>query len=295
VRCVESGEFGSIEAQTYDFVYALDPAFVALRQVRRLLKPGGYCWFRYDRLAPARIDLLEFTQNEDFQVLALENTGGQGLWTSWRQQPRGWHASVQPPRVKEGELPVIIRRITNASSSEPVAPCRGRFASIAIYAENLPAEAGLHHLRATIGSSFGTVTYIGPADSSACQVIRADLPDLEATGLLPVQLCWLDEPISAPAALRVIPPGPSVPRLISVSKTVTAHGLTLTAEEIARPDEIEILVGGLRVDSFDYVCTDRRAWRFEIAVEIPQGLRPGRHALEMRAGRRKLPPVQIEV
>jgi len=293
VARVDPDDFASIDAQSFDFIYGLDPSFAMLRQVRRLLKPGGYCWFRYEAQAPTRIDLLEFTQNEDFQVLALENVGGQGLWTSWRQQPRGWHSSVQGPAP--GEMPVRIRKITNASSSEPVAPCRGRFATIAIYATNLPADAGLHHLRVTIGSSFGTVAYVGPADATGCRVIRADLPDLEATGLLPVQLYWNEEPISPPAVLRVIPPGPSVPRLVSLSKNVTAHALTLTAEEIRRPDEIEIYVGGRPVDALDYVCTDRKARRFEIAVEIPGGLAPGKHSLEMREGRRKFPPVQIEV
>ena len=77
---------------------------------------------------------------------------------------RDRYAAVQDPRAAAGDLPVVIRRITNASSSEPVAPCRGRFASIAIRAGNLPADAGVHHLRVTVGSSFGTVTHIGPED-----------------------------------------------------------------------------------------------------------------------------------
>jgi hypothetical protein len=253
------------------------------------------------------VDLLEFAQSEDFQVLALENIGGRGMWTAWRKQPRGWYASLQEQQGKPaafpvtgaGEFPVVIRRITNGSNSEPLAPCRGRFASIAIYAERLLADAGLHHLRVTVGSSFGTVTYVGPAGhpgyGSGYQQIRADLPDLEATGLLPVQLYWLDAPISAPMAFRVIPPGPSVPRLVSLSKRVTAHRLTLTAEEIVRPDEMEVLIGGLPAQELNYVCTDRRARRFEIAIEMPAGITPGKHALELRIGRRKVPAVEIEV
>lgn len=295
VERADPGDLAPFEAQSYDFIYALDPGFPALREIRRVLKPGGYAWMRMEMPAQTRVDLLEFAQSEDFQVLAMEHTGADGLWTTWRKQPRGWYASVQDPRPHAGETPVVIRRITNASSSEPVAPCRGRFASIAIRAGNLSADVGLHHLRVTVGSSFGTVTYIGPADASGYRQIRADLPDLEATGLLPVQLYWMEEPVSAPAALRVIPPGPSVPRLISLSKNVTARALKLTAEEIGRPDEIEIWVGGMPVDELSYVCTDRRARRFEIGVEMPASLAPGKHALEMRVGRRKIPAVQIEV
>ena len=232
VELADAGELTSFEAQAYDFVYALDPGFAALREIRRALKPGGYAWMRLESPAHTRLDLLEFAQSEDFQVLALENTGAHGLWTTWRKQPRGWYAAVQDPRPNAAELPVVIRRITNASSSEPVAPMpRPRFASIAIRAGRLPADAGLHHLRVTVGSSFGTVTYVGPTDGSGYgQELRADLPDLESNRIAAgaVSVLAMEESISAPAALRVIPPGPSVPRLLALSKNVTAHALKLS-------------------------------------------------------------------
>ena len=79
-----------IEPHSYDFVYTLDPNIATLRQIRRVLKAGGYCWMRYESPAQSRVDLLEFAQSEDFQVLALENTGGRGLWTTWRKQSCGW-------------------------------------------------------------------------------------------------------------------------------------------------------------------------------------------------------------
>ena len=295
VERAEPDHLAPFEPQTYDFVYTLDPGIATLPEIRRVLRAGGHAWMRFDSAARSRVDLLESAQSEDFQVLAIESVGSQGLWTSWRKQPRGWFASLPTPQPGSGELPTIIRRITNAQSSEPLAPCRGRFASIAIRAENLPADAGLHHVRVTVGSSFGTVTYIGPADRSGYREIRADLPDLEATGLLPVRLHWLDAPLSAPVAFRVIPPGPSVPRLVALSKRVTARALKLTAEEIARPDEMEISVGGMPVRELDYICTDRRAGRFEISAEMPPGITPGKHALELRVGRRKVPAVEIEV
>ena len=159
-----------------------------------------------------------------------------------------------------------IRRITNANSSEPVAPARGRFASISIWVENLPADASLHHLRVTVGDAFGTVTYIGPADRSGLQQINVLLPELGSTGLLPVEVRWLGKRISPVASLRVIPPGPSVPRVISVTDGVNLMSGTrietgsvkLTLEEIARPHEVEAIVGGLPVSDLEYVCIDPR-------------------------------------
>ena len=102
-------------------------------------------------------------------MLALEGVSTQYMWTTWRKQPAGWldeqqarafeaqSAKPADEQAMDAQTPARIRRITNASSSEPVAPCRGRFASISIWVENLPADAGLHHLRVTVGDSFGTV------------------------------------------------------------------------------------------------------------------------------------------
>ena len=104
-----------IEAHSYDFVYTLDPNVATLRQIRRVLKAGGYCWMRYESPAQSRVDLLEFAQSEDFQVLALENIGGQGLWTAWRKQPRGWFVSLRMVNpwmwawTAHGEIPVNFR------------------------------------------------------------------------------------------------------------------------------------------------------------------------------------------
>jgi hypothetical protein len=59
-----------------------------------------------------------------------------------------------------------------------VAPSRGRFAVISIRVGNLPVDAGLNHLRVTIGNSQGTVTSIGAMIRNDWQRIRVDLPQL---------------------------------------------------------------------------------------------------------------------
>src|SRR5207248_1065861 len=139
------------------------------------------------------------------------------MWTTWRKQPEGWFAALEDREIQGN---VKIRRITNANSSEPVAPSRGRFASISIWVENLPADAGLHHLQVTVGSSLGTVCYIGPPDKAGLQQINVILPPLEATGLLPVEILWVGKCISPAVTLRVIPPGPSVPRVRMITDGV---------------------------------------------------------------------------
>jgi len=306
----------------FDFVYSYavfqhipsrDVVFEYLRETHRVLKPGGLARLhfnglprmndQFDTWSGARVsssEVLEFARANDFQVLALEGVATQYMWTTWRRQPRGWFDSLENRQTREE---VKIRRITNANSSEPVAPSRGRFASISIWVENLPADAGLHHLQVTVGSSFGTVCYIGPPDKAGLQQINVILPELEATGLLPVTILWLGKRISPPATLRVIPPGPSVPRvrmitdgvnLVADHRIETRH-VKMVLEEIQRPDEVEVFVDGLRVSDLEYFCTDPRPQRFEMNCRLPEDIAPGTRYLQLHIGRRKLPPIAIEV
>lgn len=286
-----------------------------LREVQRVLKPGGFARLQlnglprslndqYTTWSGARFsanEILEFAQERELQVLALEGASTQYMWTTWCKRPAGWaHEQSERSFV---EMPSRIRRITNANSSEPLAPSRGRFASISIWVENLPPDAGLQHLRVTIGESLGHVIYIGPADNVGLQQVSVILPELEATGLLPVELRWLDTPIAPPTTLRVIPPGPSVPRLRSVTDGVNlvagtrieTRSVKLTMEEIARPFDIEASVSGQPVVGLEYFCVDPRPQVFEVNFHLPEGLPPGTHPLEVRVGKRKLAPVSLQV
>lgn len=309
--------------ETFEFVYSYavfqhiptrEVVIQYLRETQRVMKTGGLARLQfnglpqgggapYDTWAGARFsssELMEFARENDFQVLALEGVGTQYMWTSWRKQPRGW-SFAQEDRVPDTKL--RIRRITNAGSSEPVAPSRGRWASISIWVENLPPDAGLHHLRVTVGSSFGTITYIGPPDNIGLQQLNVILPELEETGLLPVEVHWFGQCISPPAVLRVIPPGPSVPTIASVSdgvnlvagKRIETRMVKVTLEEISRPHEIQASVDGHHVSDLEFFCVDPRPQKFEVNLRLPEEIGVGPHQLELRMGRRKLAPITIEV
>ena len=313
---------------SFDFVYSYavfqhipsrDVVFEYLREIRRVLKPGGLARLQFNGLprdlgdsyntwAGARFsssDLMEFTESQNFQVLALDGTATQYMWTTWRKRPREWRVEeeLSTAETQDGKLPTRIRRITNASSTEPVAPSRGRFASISLWIENLPEETGLHELRVMVGDSFGTIVYIGPPDSCQMQQVVTILPELEATGLLPVELQREGRVIAPLATLRIIPPGPLVPRvqsirdgihLVAENRIETRH-VKMLIEELSRPNEIEVAVGGYPVADLEYFCVDPRPQRFEVNFRLPESIAPGRHALEMRIGRRKFAPVMLEV
>jgi SAM-dependent methyltransferase len=322
----DGASLSDFEDESFDFVYSYEVfqhipsrevVLQYLREIERVLRAGGLARLQFNGLpetqaaadtwAGARFtshDLLEFAHMHDFQVLALDGVSTQHMWTTWRKQAPGWGAGLEA-KMQAGEYPsaVLIRRITNASSTEPVAPCRGRFAAISIHAENLPPEAGLNHLRVTVGSSLGTVTCVGAPDRARWQQVNVDLPELEATGLLPVRVFWRDRPLSEPATLRVIPPGPSVPRILWISdavnpmsrKRIETRLVKMKLEEIARPHEMEVSVGGHPAGDLEYVCTEPRPQRFEVNFRLPDEVGPGVHPLELSVGYRKLAPVPLEV
>jgi hypothetical protein len=328
----DGASLAQFEEESFDFVYSYavfqhipsrEVVFQYLREIRRVLKTGGLARLQfnglprggesYDTWAGARFssgDILEFTESQDFQVLALEGTSTQYLWTTWRKRPQGWHAGQYDRLLEAGsqeagdaKTATRIRRITNASSTEPVAPCRGRFASISIWIENLPADAGLHDLRVVVGDSFGTLAYIGPPDSSRLQQMVVLLPELEATGLLQVEIRRLEQTLAPPATLRIIPPGPSVPHMRSIrdginlvaENRIETRMVKMTLEEVASPHEIEAAVGGHPVVDLEFFCIDPRPQVFEVNFRLPEQIVAGRHPLQVRIGRRKLAPVMLEV
>jgi len=323
VHTSDGARLDEFEDASFDFIYsyavfqhipAREVVLEYMREIHRVATPGALARLQfnglprgydsYDTWAGARFsatELMEFAEANDLQVLALEGALTQYMWTTWRKQPAGWFAA-QAGREFAPDT-VRIRRITNAESSEPVAPCRGRFASVSLWVEHLPAEAGLHHLRVTVGDYLGTITYIGAADNVGLQQITVVLPELEATGLLPVELRWRDAPIAPQTTLRVIPPGPSVPRVRSVTdgvNLVAGHrietgSVKMILEEIARPHEIEASIGGRPVVDLEYFCTDPRPQRFEVNFHLPEDLAPGSYELEVRIGHRKLAPIALEV
>ena len=331
VHSSDGASLTRFEDESIDFIYsyavfqhipAREVVYQYLREIRRVLKPGGLAQLQFNGLpsgdglyqtdtwSGARFssgEILEFTAAHDFQVLALDGVRTQYMWTTWRKQPRGWQESLERRAAQETPEELNpeprIRRITNAHSSEPVAPSRGRWADIAVWVEHLPTDAGLHHLRVIVGDSLGTVTYVSAADSTGLQQINVILPELEATGLLPVEVHFLGRRICPPATLRVIPPGPTVPRLTSISDAINlvagarieTRMIKIKLDEIARPHEIEASVDGRPVEGLEYFCTDPRPQRFEVNFRLPEEIGPGAHTLEVRIGRRKLAPVGLEV
>jgi len=321
VRHCDGSGLSGFDDDWFDFVYSYavfqhipskEVVFSYLAEARRVLKPEGIlrCQInglpetaaRYDTWSGVRIGAAEvagFARRNDFQLLAIEGASTQYLWTTWRKKPEGWAASLAGRRA---ETSVRIRRITNAHSSEPVAPNRGRFSSISLWMEGLPQDCDLNHLDITIGGRKAFGFYLGPPERDGLQQLNAALPPGLASGLQPVELTWLGAPLCA-GVLRVVPPGPAVPRIVAVSDgidllsgtRIVTGSVKITIEEAGRPEEFRATIGGLPVRDIDIFCTDPLPPRHEINLRLPEGLPPGPQALEMWLGRRRLAPAWLEI
>jgi ubiquinone/menaquinone biosynthesis C-methylase UbiE len=298
----------------FDFVYSYavfqhipsrEVVFRYLDEARRVLKPGGLlrCQINglpastasYDTWHGVRIsaaEVCDFARASDFQLLALEGVQTQYMWVTLRKKPAG----VARPAA------AIIRRITNAFSTEPLAPCRGRFASISIWLDGLPDECDLLHLEASIGGAAATPFYIGPTENDGLRQLNVSLPPEVETGLQPVRLTWLQEPLCPPATLRVVPPGPSVPRLIAVSdavdllagKRIQSGIVKLVLEEVERISDFRAFVDGRPVSRIETFCVDPVPMRYEVNIHLPPSTPAGEHHLQICLGRRRFSPVWIE-
>jgi hypothetical protein len=306
--------------ESFDFVYSYavfqhipsrDVVLGYLRETWRVLKPGGYmrCQInglpeaaaRYDTWSGVRIsatELEEFCRANDFQMLSLEGTQTQYMWTTLRKRERGWYETARKPAQ-----PVVIRRITNAQNSEPVAPVRGRFAALSLWVENLPEECDLINFEVHVGGARGTLTYIGPREYDGMAQVNLRLPYDVGTGLQPVVLKWRGEEIGPPAKVRIVPQPALVPRILALSDGINllsgprieTRSVKVTLEEVAEPEQFSATVDGIPVLDIDFFCTDPLPPRFEVNFKLPEEIGVGGHALEMKMGKRVVAPIGIEV
>ncbi|MCW5977334.1 MAG: methyltransferase domain-containing protein [Bryobacteraceae bacterium] len=318
VHHAPGSDLAAFADESFDFVYSYavfqhipsrEVVLRYLRESRRVLKPGGIARFQlnglpesgaqYDTWCGVRISAAEvaaFARDNDLQLLALEGLATQYLWTTWRKRAPGG-----PAPSDKG--PVTIRRLTNAFSSEPVAPTRGRFASISLWVENLPPECDLNSLSVVVAGEPGFVSYIGPPEMDGLQQVNALLPEGLGTGLQPVNVLWRGEDLCPPATLRLVPPGPPVPRVVSVSDgvdllsgtTIGSGCVKVVLEEVAHPEDLRAAVEGQALGAKEVFCTDPRLPKYEVNFRIPENLAAGPARLELAIGRRSFPAVDLEV
>ena len=320
VHVATNSDLAAFADESFDLVYSYavfqhipsrDVVMNYLREARRVLKIGGLlrCQInglpdtaaRYDTWSGVRIPSSEieaFCRESDMQLLALEGRNTQYMWISAIKRPRGWVDS----HVRPDQAPVI-RRITNAASSEPVAPSRGRYAALSLWIENLPEMADLLDFEVRVGGARATTFYIGAPERDGLVQVNVRLPWDVETGLQPVTLGWRGESWGKAGVIRIIPPPPMVPRLVALSDgidllsgtRVVSRCIKITLEEVLHPEEFGAEIDGRPVNDFDRFCTDPIPPQFEVNFRLPEEVLAGEHQLQIWVGTRDLGTVKLEV
>ena len=308
--------------EKFDFVYSYavfqhipsrEVVFQYLREARRVLKTGGIlrCQInglpptakQYDTWSGVRIapeEMTQFALDQDFQLLALEMIHTQYMWLTCRKRPAGWVRSLAGRRP---ESTAAIRSISNALTGEAVAPASGPMAALSLWIERLPDECGLNHLEVTVDGRPGRAEYIGVPANDRVQQVNVRLPEEIRTGVVPVEVKWLGQPVCPAARVRIIPAGPSVARITTVTDGVnllldhrtTSGSVKVTLVEVVGAEGFHATVDGRDVREIDCFCADPITRRYEFNFRLPEDTAGGPHELRVVLGKRSFPPIGIEV
>ena len=280
------GEFNFIAA----IQVACEIPILMIRESARLLREHGVLCARLSKVF-SRGDLTDLARDLDFQVCVLDVAAS--LSIIWRKRAPGWrvnltdHAALASARIV---------RIVNAWDHSPVVPNRGRYATLSILVDGLPTDVDLLDLEILIGGVRATASSISQPDARGQQQVVAQF-SLEQTGLVPVELHWFGQHLtSEPTYVRVIPAGPIVPRIVSVASGASrVSGITISIDELARPDELTATIDGEPIWGVETVCVDSSAQHYSVLLRIADEVEPGVHEIQLIAGRRKLAPISIEI
>jgi SAM-dependent methyltransferase len=314
VHATNGASLSQFADESFEFVYSYavfqhipsrEVVLEYMREICRVLKPGGIFHGQFNGLEHSSDtntwsgvvfsadDIRAFTRDNGLLLLILEGLHTQYMWATWRK-PAVLAASADHPHP-------AIHRITNASSWEPAIPNRGRHAAIAIWMRNLPEGADLNTLDILIDGERGIPFVIAPPNADGLQQLNVWLPDDARTGLLPVELRWNGRRLGDPGIVRVIPSGPPVPCIVSITDGVnlvqknrsTSGYLKVQLEEVSSPGLVTATIDDQPVANLGILRTDPRPPRHELNLELPPGLSPGPHTLQILIGSRRLLPAKI--
>lgn len=304
--------------ESFDFVYSYavfqhipsrDVVMGYLREACRVLKPGGVirCQINglpeasahYDTWSGVRIrpeELRQFSAGNGLDLLALEGAGTQYMWATFSKP-------VSPAPAAEAPAFTRIRRVSNAETSEPVAPSRGRYAAVALWVDNLPAGAQILDLAVEVNGEPGTLTYIGASGADGLSQVNLRLPADVRTGLATVALRWRGELLGKPRTIRILPPPARVPRVIALSDGINlvngarieSGTLKLTVEEVTELDRLHIELGDVHLANPEFFCTDPIPPRYEVNCHLPPFIVNGYYWLRIRLDRRIIGREQVEI
>jgi hypothetical protein len=245
-----------------------------------------------------------FAAEQGMQLLAMDGFETQYLWVTWRK-PFGAHFVEQG--AAGGKARIV--RVTNTYTADALIPRGGRFASASLWVLGLDAAADLNNLRVRVEGEATAPCFIGKHVWTGPAQVNFYLPPGVRSGVLPVWLELRGEPISEAAAMRVVEPGPMVPKLVSVSDGVNllsrlwieSRSIKVQIEEVGVESAAAVRralraeIGGREILDLDVFCVDPLPQRYEVNLSIPPEVGAGRQELLVSLGRRRFAPLEIQL
>ena len=320
VHHTQKSDLSMFPAESFDLVYSYavfqhipsrEVVFGYFAEVRRVLKNGGIlrCQInglpetcaRYTTWDGVRIpagDIVAFVLRNDFQLLALEGASTQYMWTTWRKQPPGWRAALCPV----AQPSTRIRSISNALTGDQLVPASGARAFAAIWLDDPPSDCDLIGLEVRIEGRPAVISSLSAPEWDGMVQLTAAVPAGCRTGLVPVEVLWMGQPLTATAWMRVIPPGPYVPRIRVVSDGVNllsgtrivSRTIKVSMEEVSNPEQFQVSIDGAPMVAGTF-CTDPVQQWYDFDIILPDTVQPGPHEIRVSLGRRTFAPVAVEV
>jgi SAM-dependent methyltransferase len=320
VEVVSGSDLAAFPQESFDFCYSYavfqhipshEVVVGYLREVRRVLKTGGLLKLHFNglpevdqrgadtwsgvRFGPD--ELRAFCREHDLQLHLLEGAQTPSLWMAASKREAGWSRSV---RAAPGAR---ILTITNASTDDLVVPASGRFSGAALKVENLSHDADLNNLEVEIAGRRAVPSYMGQYVWNGPTQVNVFLPPGTPTGLQQARLWMCGEPITPTTPMRVIPAPPPAPRVREVTDGVNVMSvgrvetgsLKISVEEAGPEPAFGVEIDGARVAAGHVYCVDPLSDRYEINLDVPADIPPGRHSLTVRLRERRLAAVEIEI
>jgi len=169
--------------------------------------------------------------------------------------------------------------------------------------ENLAEDADLNSLEVRVGGVPGFVTHVGHPEHDGLEQVNLLLPEGLRTGIHPVEAGLTDRRSIASSTVRLVPPGPPVPRVLSLtdgidllsgSRIVSGSGKA-TIEEVETPERLRVMVGDREALDTEFFCTDPRLPRYELNFRLPKGISRGPAPVRILLGARLIGQVWVDV
>ena len=314
-RAISGSDLKLFPDRHFDFVYSYavfqhipsaGVVFSYLRETARVLRPGGVARLQINGLPKSskvyttwegvRVSADEIhalTRELGVELLALTGIDSQYMWTTWRK----------PSSPDRAYGRCRIRGLSNAFSSEQAVPSGGRLACVAASVENLPEGADLNSLTALFDGAPGRVCYVGPRGGNGFSQINMFLPKGVRTGLVPLRLEWRGTQLAPEMYVRVIRPGPAVPRLTALSDAINLMSpqrvdcgiMKASIEEVGSIESFRATFDGVPARAVETFRADPLTERWEVNFRVPRSIGSGGHVLEIRLGARLLTKTGVEV